>query len=139
FVCPSDDPDVRLRDLGKFSTEGVYCYSYSMNIYMGDLLRNSNSENVLLRIRRPCEKVMLVEEESSTIDDGTWLPDLQYYLNLLSARHDPTRHPPDTTPGADAYYVIPNAGLKGNVVFADGHADFVARSYAHDPAHYLPR
>ena len=139
FVCPADDVDSRLRDLGKFSTEGVYRYSYSMNIYMGDLLRVSDSENRLSKIRRPCEKVMIVEEDGATIDDGAWLPDLQYYLNLVSARHDPSKRPPDLSSDADVYVAIPNAWLRGNVAFTDGHVDFVPRSYAHDPEHYLPR
>ena len=35
--------------------------------------------------------------------------------------------------------LLNNRSKKGVVVFVDGHADFVARDYAHHPRHVLPR
>src|SRR5687768_14846056 len=62
FVCPADDPDMRLRDFGRWSTEGKYRYSYSMNIFMADIMPSSpHSQNRLSKIRNPSEKIMLVE------------------------------------------------------------------------------
>jgi prepilin-type N-terminal cleavage/methylation domain-containing protein/prepilin-type processing-associated H-X9-DG protein len=78
-------------------------------------------------IRHPSEKIMIIDEASTTVDDGCWAP--QNYdptaatpKNVLSIRHDK---------GAESS-TNPNSG-HGNVAFADGHADFIERKLAVDP------
>ena len=48
--------------------------------------------------------------------------------NLLSIRHDHRRKYPDAVSGS----VVPNPGCRGNVLFCDGHADYISRSQLHD-------
>jgi prepilin-type N-terminal cleavage/methylation domain-containing protein/prepilin-type processing-associated H-X9-DG protein len=139
LVCPSDDPDLRLRDLGKWETEGKYRYSYSMNIYMGDLLQlDLCAENRLSRVKSPTEKIMLVEEDQSSIDDGCWHPVMMMTMNFLSIRHDRSRRSADFDPDADSpKLMFPQ--MRGNAAFADGHVEYITRAFAHDERNYLPR
>ena len=88
------------------------------------------------------EKIVLCEEDTTTIDDGHWVApyydangvrDRQSGANLLAIRHDHTRAKPDS--GLDP---LPNADRRGNVNFIDGHAEFVTRQYAHYQGHLKP-
>ena len=72
LICPADNPSVRLRDLGKSTTEGAYGFSYTMNFFMGDSMAVGEMSNLLSRMRNPAEKILLVEEDLSTVDDGSW-------------------------------------------------------------------
>ena len=141
MVCPADDPSVRLRDLGKGGTEGVYRFSYAMNVFFGDLQGLGGRDNLLVRIRRPSEKILLVEEDFGSIDDGSWAPQLFSMMNLLSVAHDRRKRGsgPELDENVDTPVDVPNADLRGNVAFADGHVDFVTRAFAHAAANYLPR
>jgi prepilin-type N-terminal cleavage/methylation domain-containing protein/prepilin-type processing-associated H-X9-DG protein len=144
LLCPADDPSVRLRDLNKGDAEGSYRFSYSMNLFFGDVMGIGGRDNVLSRIRRPGEKILLVEEDFGTIDDGTWAPQKFSLMNLLSVAHDRAKRGgggaggPETSENVEIDQ-IPNAELRGNVAFADGHVAFVTRAFAHDPRNYLPR
>ena len=60
-------------------------------------------------------------------------------MNLLAVRHDRGKRDPKVLPTWSFSPIVPDAHLKGNAAFADGHVDFVPRSYVHDPAHYLPK
>ena len=61
--------------------------------------------------------------------DGTYIGD------WLSVRHDNTRRTPDNlyVDTKDEGLNIPDCGARGNVVFCDGHADFVTREYVQSP------
>ena len=135
--CPSDDWQSRV---GKSPTS--YPYSYDMSTYFDDLWNPIN----YAQVRHPSEKIFLVEEDERTINDGFWAvgawsdarkthwtpgPD------WLSIRHDRKRKLPDTVPQAGS--PIPNPDRQGNAAFCDGHAEYVARSYAHDPHHADPK
>src|SRR5205085_1226642 len=96
--------------------------------------------------KRPSEKIFLVEEDERTINDGFWAVggwggglgvNWQPGPDWLSIRHDRTRRLPDVVPTAGS--PIPNPDRRGNAAFCDGHAEYVQRSYAHDPAHSDPR
>ena len=81
-----------------------------------------------VQIVRAAEKILLIDESSTTIDDGCWAPQnysLSSQFNILSIRHDK---------GAENKANI-NAG-RGNVLFADMHADFVQRKLAEDPKYW---
>jgi prepilin-type N-terminal cleavage/methylation domain-containing protein/prepilin-type processing-associated H-X9-DG protein len=137
FRCPGDDVDYRPHDLGGFATEGVYRYSYSMNVYLSrGIAPPSQCEAICTRVRRPSEKILLAEEDSETIDDGLWLPDEGPGVNLLSIRHDSARV---SSSGTDDDGNIRMKDRKGNVSFVDGHSEAVTRAFAHDPRHYFPR
>jgi prepilin-type processing-associated H-X9-DG protein len=139
LVCPSDDPGFRARDLGSSEVEGVYRYSYAMNLYVGGVYAGPSCETKLTRVRNSSEKVMLVEEDAGTIDDGSWLPDLVGFANLLAVRHDRTGRVGPAPADAGLTAGLPFSKMRGNVAFLDGHVDFVPRRDAHDPRHFLPR
>ncbi len=125
YRCPSDDPQ----------SHQTYPYSYTMNELMGGLLfPPAVNGDLHLRIKitmvkRPTDKILLLDEASTTIDDGCWAP--QHYpkdgKNLLSNRHDKKS---ETS-------TDPNAG-NGNALFVDGHADSIARKDSVDVKFYDP-
>ena len=82
------------------------------------------------QILRASDKIMIIDEASTTIDDGCWAP--QNYSatsatpkNTMSARHD--KH---SEQSSDI-----NHG-RGNAAFADGHVEFMNRADAMDPHHW---
>jgi prepilin-type N-terminal cleavage/methylation domain-containing protein/prepilin-type processing-associated H-X9-DG protein len=114
----------------------------------------------LARVRHPSNCVMFIEESIETIDDGYcsiigisgvasgsssgtgptkvvngWL----VYpgdsgTNWLNVWHDKTAHLPDATLlSSETLAGIPNPNAKGNVVFCDGHVDYVTRAFVGSP------
>jgi prepilin-type N-terminal cleavage/methylation domain-containing protein len=147
FRCPSDAS-------AEQRVQPRFAYSYSMNIYFdprgpsrypafaGPATRLSTTRNA-------SEKVLLAEENEVTINDGYWVPGVGPDANpatwicewdWLSIRHDNgQREFANRSPARVPLDQLNNKGRKGVVVFADGHADVVARDYAHHPHHVLPR
>jgi prepilin-type N-terminal cleavage/methylation domain-containing protein/prepilin-type processing-associated H-X9-DG protein len=139
--CPSDDPDNHKA--------GSYRYSYVMNYLMTSnrgKAYNLGSTPRVTAITRPAEKILLVEENERTINDGYWVPG--FYgdnagarsnwtvdWDYLSVRHD-TRKAEFSTPTPGR---LPEQSRRGNVFFVDGHADYVARKFAHSPQNVVPR
>jgi prepilin-type N-terminal cleavage/methylation domain-containing protein/prepilin-type processing-associated H-X9-DG protein len=130
LVCPTDQ-SVAQRPAPK------YCYSYSFNRFF-----NGNaSSGVIKKItecRASAEKVWVYEEDGATIDDGNgemWTTNWGN-ADLLAIRHDERGK---KEPDAANTNGVPNSKKRGNVVFADGHADFVARSLCHAKSHAVPR
>ena len=127
FRCPSDDLDSHgLR--GTFPG-GRYMYSYTMNHTMAFLKFG--------RIKQSSYKIILVEEDFYTINDGLFAgarraePGGYPVFNatdLLSVRHDLNKREPE---GGPWYPPIPNAQHRGNAAFVDGHAEYIARAEAH--------
>ncbi len=124
YRCPSDNVD----------SHAVYPYSYTMNEYMGGLnpptaAADLHSRIKITMVRRPTDKILLLDEASTTIDDGCWCP--QRYVagagahNLLSNRHDKKAETAND----------PNAG-RGNALFVDGHAYYIERKNSNDPMFY---
>lgn len=116
FECPSDDLKSHL--LG-------YPFSYTVNFF---ICRNAPAPLIKFsRINRPAQKIFIIDESSETVDDGCWAP--QNYKsdgkNLLSNRHDRRT---ETSKDANAGY--------GNVVYADGHYEFIARKLTLNPLSY---
>jgi prepilin-type N-terminal cleavage/methylation domain-containing protein/prepilin-type processing-associated H-X9-DG protein len=128
FRCPSDDVDNR-KNIGP---GGPYKYSYTMNNrYDGRLLKAIPKVS---SVRNPTEKILLVEEDSLTINDGYWSPPTYKPDgtlasgggDLLEVRHDRRKRIPDA--GTDP---LPNPDLRGNVNYLDGHAEYTSRRDAH--------
>ena len=138
LTCPSD-PGTRLRDLGGWAVEGQYPYTYAMNMHLAEVLMTADAERLLTRIRNSSEKVLLVEEDFTSIDDGNFSALTGSNMNLLAVRHDRSKRNPKVLPTWSYSATVPDAHLKGNAAFADGHVEFAPRSYVHDPAHYLPK
>jgi prepilin-type N-terminal cleavage/methylation domain-containing protein/prepilin-type processing-associated H-X9-DG protein len=116
FRCPQD-PGTSLPPQN-------YPYSYSFTSW--DLQGESNpgmssiitQERKLYafktaQVKDPSTKVMLVDEDRSTLDDSRWAPD---YDNLISQRHN----------------------RRGVVAFADGHLQAVLPQFGRQEAHTRP-
>jgi prepilin-type N-terminal cleavage/methylation domain-containing protein/prepilin-type processing-associated H-X9-DG protein len=139
--CPSD-PGTRLRDLGGWAVEGRYDFSYAMNMHLADVVPMTvwpECERMLTRVRNSSEKILVMEEDFSSIDDGNFSALTGLHINLLAVRHDRGKRDPKTFPFWANTPDVPDPGLRGNVAFVDGHVDYVYRAYIYDAAHYLPR
>jgi prepilin-type N-terminal cleavage/methylation domain-containing protein/prepilin-type processing-associated H-X9-DG protein len=122
YRCPTDDG---------FDTRS-YKYSYTVNYYItgyyGEIA--TKPRNKVSQIRQPATKILMIDESSATIDDGTWAPD-HYALdgqNLLSNRHDKRAE----------VKTDPNYG-RGTVVFADFHVEFFERKNSFIDKYYHPK
>jgi prepilin-type processing-associated H-X9-DG protein len=125
--CPSDDVSTHRTET--FGGQPVqYPYSYTVN----ELICRLPSLGPTLRIgqiRKPEEKILLVDESSNTIDDGCWAwqASMGSSANVLSNRHDrKTERPND-----------PKFG-RGNAAFVDGHVAYITRADSFDPRFYDP-
>ncbi|HEY4328232.1 MAG TPA: prepilin-type N-terminal cleavage/methylation domain-containing protein [Phycisphaerae bacterium] len=124
YICPGDS----------VATHAAYPYSYSanLNILIIPNITSAGIPNKPIRynkIQFPSNKVMLVDEASSTIDDSAWAPN-NFPIdgkNVVSIRHDKADEDPTNL----------NAG-KGTMNFIDGHAEMTARKDAMSPRYYDP-
>jgi prepilin-type N-terminal cleavage/methylation domain-containing protein/prepilin-type processing-associated H-X9-DG protein len=117
--CPTDQAEVHTRQL----SPDPYLFSYTMNQPMSSDPNYVTTPVPLSAMRRPTEKLLLVEEDERTLDDGNFSP---YGVGLtwqndLAARHERNSTDP-----------------RGNVAFIDGHVEFVTRSYTRTANHYDP-
>ena len=154
--CPADDPSMH-RHIARSGSAIAYPFSYAMNYfmsseqtpqghqYMGGKTANKGATPRVTAINRPSEKILLVEENERTIDDGMWqageYTDIlgarrawRVRSNYLSVRHE--THKAEYRQPVDM--VLPDQTLRGNAVFVDGHAEWIPRRMAHDPRHLLP-
>jgi prepilin-type N-terminal cleavage/methylation domain-containing protein/prepilin-type processing-associated H-X9-DG protein len=149
FICPSDD--VQQRDsVGPGG--GYYRYSYSMNLFFEDTpieyMAKTNPNYYfgprVAQVRNASEKILLAEEDPLTINDGAFVPpainprDPNGFRgggDLMCIRHDSKKAKPDAGWSGQN---IPNIERRGNVNFADGHAEFVSRRFLHDLSHLDP-
>jgi prepilin-type N-terminal cleavage/methylation domain-containing protein/prepilin-type processing-associated H-X9-DG protein len=150
--CPSDPLADHPVSVAMGDQNGNYYYSYSINNLMQSLdpanprdislvpvnIKTGKPFDVagkLVRVRNPAEKILMVEEAESTIDDGSFDPTSG--TNLLSVRHDRTALQPADLPTGyikvNGVWTVRNGGCRGNVSFCDGHADFVPRGLVDDP------
>jgi prepilin-type N-terminal cleavage/methylation domain-containing protein/prepilin-type processing-associated H-X9-DG protein len=145
--CESDEVNVRPR----MTEPKVYRYSYSMNqmltrpnqflslpwnvdgsIWVG------NKPMKIHQVRNSSQKIMFVEEDAATLDDGVWKPFLldmsggspAYYSPNTTQGGPPTANPPFPNQLADRHEVKKdklNPLGRGNVSFVDGHAELFSR------------
>lgn len=142
FRCPSDSCDARPPHS---YSQWQYLYSYSMNswiVWNDTLSFQTGYWHHWCRtqdIFNPSEVILLVDEDDQSIDDGSWLPagteagTGQFVHNQISNRHDVNKDRPDANV-AGKY----DGTTRGNVVFCDGHGEFVTRQFAWMPQHYTP-
>ena len=129
YRCPADDaashpaqPSILLG-----APPLRYQYSYTVNEYICRLWPNQTLR--ISQVRNPSEKILLIDESAATIDDGCWAwqPNQGGGKNVLSNRHDRKAEDPKHA----------DAG-RGNVAFADGHAEFLSRDDSYERRHYDP-
>jgi prepilin-type processing-associated H-X9-DG protein len=159
WTCPSDDPTAHSTYWSSQGPYPTYPYSYTMNFLLNPNVPPLQAESSqgwmggiakMSHIRHASNLVMMLEECSLTINDGYSVliegagpvgasnPNTNG-ADFLSVRHDRTAKQPDTPDsppplsGADAQAGFLNSNCRGNVVFADGHADYVTREFVHSP------
>jgi prepilin-type N-terminal cleavage/methylation domain-containing protein/prepilin-type processing-associated H-X9-DG protein len=146
FRCPSDD-------IGTHPITGqgmIYPYSYCMN----EMLVSSPyswyqyTAPRISGIRNSSEKILLGEPAPDWFNDASWRmvrynpadpndPDTNFgNWELLSTRHDHSAVGDPQPPFSPTNF--PNPAARGNVAFVDGHAEYVTRSFAHNPIHIDP-
>jgi len=144
--CPSDDFELRIQKNGP---DGLYKFSYVMNWMISSFDKihgwGTNVDQFQFRLCQKItqvigssDKILMYEEDQATVDDGNgelWDGPGQF-VNLLALRHDKAKlKQKDESSNS---LPIPNADAKGNVLFCDGHVDYVERKYAHSAAHAVP-
>lgn len=128
FRCTSDDVNTRPRVL----TE-PYRYSYTFNFLLAG--NGANPGMKMSRVKTPSAKIMLVEEDESSLDDGNWHPTLvgTNVENFIALRHD-RRAIRDTSAAPNPS----NTDCRGNVAFCDGHAAPITRRDSRSDRYYDP-
>jgi prepilin-type N-terminal cleavage/methylation domain-containing protein/prepilin-type processing-associated H-X9-DG protein len=165
--CPSDDAQARINgsaSAGTYYFSYVMNYFIASDsslistkpTYTGTV---PSLCPTLQKVSNPSQKALMYEEDQISIDEGEaqpWsggtfnlvtspTPTSMGAVDLLSGRHDPahnitidpqTRLPIKSQPGAWSN-AVPNPEAHGNVVFCDGHAEFVSRAFLHRPDHTI--
>jgi prepilin-type N-terminal cleavage/methylation domain-containing protein/prepilin-type processing-associated H-X9-DG protein len=136
LICPMD----RLAPLRK---SPQYLYSYTFNRFFNGSTAYpfpttpTAGVRKINQVRNSSEKVMLYEEDDDQRDDGNgelWTTNWTN-TDLLSIRHDERgKKLPDTSNASG----LVNSKKRGNVCFADGHAEFVPRKLAHSKQNGVP-
>ena len=133
--CPMGVPD---RPAG---SHPPYAFSYSINVFFTGLKTAGVPQFdvppcKLNRAANPSCKILAIEEDTTTISDGTWYASTSKFWSgdamvYVSARHD--RDGREFSRREDFMVV-----RRGNVVFADGHGDFIDRRKARAAAYHDP-
>jgi prepilin-type N-terminal cleavage/methylation domain-containing protein len=131
LTCPSDDPTIRVR------ATSPYKYSYSFNLLFA--FNSPTGVCRMGRIRRSSEKIMFIDEDEWSLDDGNWNPQVVGTAdeNVLADRHN--RHRSHDYIGTSLINgTRADAKVTGNIVFADSHVEFAPRSITWSADHYDP-
>jgi prepilin-type N-terminal cleavage/methylation domain-containing protein/prepilin-type processing-associated H-X9-DG protein len=136
YQCPSDviDNHRKTFDSNAAHSWGTPLISYTVNNYI--CYRRDNGiappptpdrreRMTVTQVKRPWQKILFVDESSETIDDGCWNWDSYFSdsKNMLSNRHDKRNEKAQAGFSSSIRY-----GGRGNVVFVDGHADWIDRN-----------
>jgi prepilin-type processing-associated H-X9-DG protein len=120
FLCPSDP---LYHQVVAHAGESTYQYSYSLNSYLGngpDYHPNRNQK--VVQVNLASQVIMFIDEDDRTVNDGAWLPTAP---DALASRHDGQKDLSDQT-------------ARGNVIFVDGHGEFISRAESKTPSSYQP-
>ncbi|MDB5329454.1 MAG: epsG 2 [Phycisphaerales bacterium] len=117
--CPSDELSIHQHP-GRIP----YFYSYTLNYMLGtdntgDLPMGDRKRS---HVHNPSGKILMVEENGTTIDDGRWV--WAGDSNDMASYHD---------------FSFTNQHARGNCSFVDTHVELVARQDAYTPHYADPR
>jgi prepilin-type N-terminal cleavage/methylation domain-containing protein/prepilin-type processing-associated H-X9-DG protein len=142
YRCPSDRLEQRTSN--NDPSTGTYRYSFSMNSNYAGIAGTGTRPTVdggfngkYSGIKNSAQKILFVCEDEKTINDGAYSGSADDYMNhrytnLVASRHELKKKKATWggegagTGGADTR----NEDARGNVVFADGHGDFMSRKDA---------
>jgi prepilin-type processing-associated H-X9-DG protein len=129
YRCPSDDvaSHITSASMNPLGPGLRYDYSYAVNEYICRLWPKPTLR--ITQVRNASEKILIIDESAATIDDGCWAwqPEQGQDRNVLASRHDRKADKPK----------VPTYG-RGNVAFADGHAEYIEREKSFEQRHYDP-
>ena len=138
YRCPSDNWEGRLS--AQDSSHGYYRYSYAMNIYYaspaaaGGIRYDGRFNGKISSIRKPSEKILFICQDEKTIDDGSFKPDSNKWLDLtsridlVSSRHESrVKRATNGYANRGTLKAEGNEEARGNVGFCDGHGEFFSR------------
>jgi prepilin-type N-terminal cleavage/methylation domain-containing protein/prepilin-type processing-associated H-X9-DG protein len=130
LICPADD----IASHQPFEVGTRYPYSYTINEFISRTQALNHLTTLRLsQIVNASQVILLIDESGATIDDGCWAAQNYLdgeYLNLLSNRHDTTAE------DSHDYQVTDPSSGRGNVAYADGHAEYVSRAESLNPQNY---
>lgn len=132
YRCPSDDTTPREAAQG-------YAFSYAMNAALMPIpTGGTHAYGLPLRkIKGASGKILAFDESESSVDDGWGVLDPTAAKPEWTAlRHDPDRMDPDKA--FDPAKGNTNLGVRCNVVFCDGHADWITRGEAQSQPFFDP-
>jgi prepilin-type N-terminal cleavage/methylation domain-containing protein/prepilin-type processing-associated H-X9-DG protein len=139
FRCPSDDTSNRTRFDSERQGPRRYEFSYSMNGFFAS--NGSPPGPRMAAIVNPSGKILVIEEDELSLDDGHYWPAgfNSPVENFLGTRHTrPRRRDYRSWMGRPEGQRV-DRNERGNVLFADGHAEYVTRAFLWSPNAYDPR
>ena len=155
--CPSDDWETHAPSYKRSDMRPTpYSYSYTLNQFLGNW---RDSRVRVTHVRESSQKILFVEEDVRTMEDGMWLDPIEIVPVALPAAAGPTAAGPalltewepisarhDLPPDADDIPPLPERVMsatptnvfmsrRGNVAFLDGHVEFVTRQFTRQVSH----
>ena len=136
FRCPSDNLQQRLAFLPNNGGRGLYRYSYSMNICFGNkmIVYDASGNPQYLgehphrkhnQVRLPAQKIIFIDESEKSVNNGEYNP------TVTLANADKTNYDYTAIAERHGLKIKRNSqNARGNVAFADGHAEFFNRKEA---------
>jgi prepilin-type processing-associated H-X9-DG protein len=142
FRCPSDRIEARFAFAQGFNGgRGIYRYSYSMNIMFGNKRYVPDSPQPLGaapwrklgRIKNPSEKMLFIDESERSVNNGECNPTV-----TEADADDPNKDYTAIAERHEGRSRRNSENARGNVAFADGHAEFFSRKDAFLRKHFDP-
>ena len=118
----------------------AYRYSYTFNHRLSSNPYTPWQAVRASEVRNASAKILLMEEDSISVDDANFHPHFIATIgeNMLGTLHDPRKRWDFHEWYGQPLKRRPDRKERGNVAFADGHVETVAREYPWNPAHYEP-
>jgi prepilin-type N-terminal cleavage/methylation domain-containing protein/prepilin-type processing-associated H-X9-DG protein len=148
FICPGDNRYQRLDSQPDNGGRGLYRYSYSMNIAFFNksiswsplaLVAFPKGTRKINEVVHPGQKIIFIDESETTINNGQYNPTVPL-SNVILQQQTPSASK-DYSAIAERHEsasVRLTAKARGNVAFADGHAEFFSRTDAFLPEYCDP-
>jgi prepilin-type N-terminal cleavage/methylation domain-containing protein/prepilin-type processing-associated H-X9-DG protein len=139
FICPGDNRYQRLDSQPDNGGRGLYRYSYSMNIAFFNkaiswisnppaLVAYPKGTRKITSVVHPGQKIIFIDESETTINNGQYNPTVPL-VNVIAQQQNPNASK-DYSAIAERHESASlqlTRDARGNVAFADGHAEFFSR------------
>lgn len=144
LLCPAGVPERRLTTIGPLQVP-PYPYRYSVNVHITGYASSPGAPRdkyspesyaTLAQVIAPSQKVMVIEEDTISIDDGAWWPagGAGTETSSVSVLHQAGRDRGGSL--RDPAFLTRG---RGPAVFVDGHCDLIDRKDLYNRKHFDPR